>query len=710
MSTNEQQLLAQWAAKGDAHAFDELVRRYADMVYGTCRRILQNDSDAEDATQESFLRMAQSASTVRSSVGGWLHAVATRESLQRLRADRRRREREQRFISESGSVEEPAWKDLEPWIDEAIAQLPNDLRLPVVASFLERKTHQEIADELGLDRSTVTRRIDRGIAAIRERLDKRNVSVSADKLAGLLAVELVDKAPQHLLSSLGRVGLAGKRGSMHDGQTAGKFAGWKVPTAAVLVVAIIGVAWWMTRSASPVPGPPAEAGDAAILSSEAQLETSAQLVADASGISDVEVEGEAEPQTDAPPVVAMVEEVPTRAISGQVTDSATGAGMANVLVRAQLLGREYGESATTDGNGNFMMEDVSPGHYLFRCGPVENYPETTHDVILAQVTLEKGEEISGLRIELNRGGVVEGRVLYKGAPLPNTTVNLSDLNNNLSRNVSSVRATFPSSITTDKYGRFRLEGLGEFDGEFIGRFRNAEGNSQSAVPFPFKVKFNEVTHVTIDFIGGGAVVEGYLYLGNTDSPLQTGLSGYFTWDDEGEFKEDIFWARSDETGYFRFGQMPEGNLELHVDYADSRYIQNIPVPANTVVMKEIVIPNTGVATRIKNVPQTARFILVVAHKGEEEQRITSVASFIHMRDTMAAADETSANGVYSLRGLEPGTYRVTAMAWPTDYNMSEVQEYGLEKFIEDVRYADAVIEIDDPNEQLKLELEFQSEN
>src|SRR5437764_14622420 len=80
-------LLDRFVGQRDEAAFELLVWRHGKMVFGTCRRLLHDTHEAEDAFQACFLALARRAKSIarRESVGGWLHNVAVRLS---LRADR----------------------------------------------------------------------------------------------------------------------------------------------------------------------------------------------------------------------------------------------------------------------------------------------------------------------------------------------------------------------------------------------------------------------------------------------------------------------------------------------------------------------------------------------------------------------------------------------------------------------------------------------
>lgn len=205
---NDAALLERWVQRQDAEAFNEIVSRFADQVYATCRNILRNDADAEEVAQECFLLLVRSGDDVRASLGGWLHRVATTKSLDRIRSEARRRKYEQAHAGDVPHHTEATWDDIQEHVDAAIDTLPEELREAVVAHFIGRRTHLEIALELHLTRRAVSYRIQRGVDALRAELVRRGVTVSCAGLGALLLADATTAAPLSLKASLGKLALA----------------------------------------------------------------------------------------------------------------------------------------------------------------------------------------------------------------------------------------------------------------------------------------------------------------------------------------------------------------------------------------------------------------------------------------------------------------------------------------------------------------------
>lgn len=147
------ELVRRFAEEHDEAAFAELVERYGPLVLGVCRRALGHVQDAEDAAQAVFLVLARNAGRVRkqASVGCWLHGVAVRVCRKAL-ARRLKRPAPQPTpdaVAAPPEADAVTWADARRAIDDALAALPESLRLPVVLCYLQGLTRDEAAERLG---------------------------------------------------------------------------------------------------------------------------------------------------------------------------------------------------------------------------------------------------------------------------------------------------------------------------------------------------------------------------------------------------------------------------------------------------------------------------------------------------------------------------------------------------------------------------------
>ena len=244
MSAADQDLHGRWIREKDAGAFAELVRAHGPMVYGTCRRVLGDATEAEDLTQECFWKFAREARPVRS-VGAWLHTVATRLCINRLRTDNRRRARERRYSDRQvQSTEEQEWGEVSCWVDEAIDGLPEDIRDLIVLHYFEGVTHAELGTKLNVSPSTVSRRIQRGVERIRHELVSRGMPIGLGALAAGLGAEANAELPALTHQSLMKIGLsAGQKQGATISAATGSFTATKTLWVATALPAIAMLGW-----------------------------------------------------------------------------------------------------------------------------------------------------------------------------------------------------------------------------------------------------------------------------------------------------------------------------------------------------------------------------------------------------------------------------------------------------------------------------------
>src|ERR1700722_13380482 len=155
--TPEEELVTQ-AQQGDAGAFEQLYRRYSKRVYYLCLRMVKNEAEAEDLTQEAFLRVFRKIHTFqgKSAFSTWLHRVAVNTVLMSLRKKRRLEislENDDHYEEKPGVPRQiPGGPDLSLLglfdrenLKRALRQMPEGYRRMLVLHDLLGYEHNEIA-------------------------------------------------------------------------------------------------------------------------------------------------------------------------------------------------------------------------------------------------------------------------------------------------------------------------------------------------------------------------------------------------------------------------------------------------------------------------------------------------------------------------------------------------------------------------------------
>ena len=181
----DRQLLDSYVRRGDASAFQDLVRRHGPAVHRVCLGVLKDVHEAEDAFQATFMVLARRASEIGEpeALGGWLRGVAHRVSIRERRRFARRRAFEK--AAEGIATMEPEAPSRQPEIElrelvgEELSRLPDEYRRPILLCYLDGLTHEQAANRLDWPVGTVKVRLVRGRRLLRERLDRRGVALGA---------------------------------------------------------------------------------------------------------------------------------------------------------------------------------------------------------------------------------------------------------------------------------------------------------------------------------------------------------------------------------------------------------------------------------------------------------------------------------------------------------------------------------------------------
>jgi RNA polymerase sigma factor (sigma-70 family) len=229
VALSDAELLERFLNQRDEAAFEVLIWRHGAMVLSLCQRLLRHRQDAEDAFQATFLILVRKAHSIgrHEALSSWLYKVAYRIAL----AVKTRTVA--RGLQSLPEVELPAaeaatdlvWRDLRPVLDEEVNHLPEKYRTPFVLCYLEGKTNEEAARQLGCPKGTILSRLSRARQRLRLRLSRRGVTLSGAALAFALSDHaLAATLPGPLVNSLVNSALVSAAGKATAGVVSAQVA------------------------------------------------------------------------------------------------------------------------------------------------------------------------------------------------------------------------------------------------------------------------------------------------------------------------------------------------------------------------------------------------------------------------------------------------------------------------------------------------------
>jgi RNA polymerase sigma factor (sigma-70 family) len=197
----DRELLRRFIDNHNEAAFTTLVERHQRLVHGALAKVLSDAADVEDAFQATFLVLVRKATSVNwhADLGTWLYAVAHRIAVHaRSDAQRRIRREEAARRTETGSAAtDMSWREACGLLHQELDKLPDKFRLPLMLCYLEGKSRDEAAAQLGVSVGSVKGRLERGRVMLRDRLARRGVTLSAG-LLGAVACSPAIALPAHL--------------------------------------------------------------------------------------------------------------------------------------------------------------------------------------------------------------------------------------------------------------------------------------------------------------------------------------------------------------------------------------------------------------------------------------------------------------------------------------------------------------------------------
>src|SRR4051812_42932082 len=196
MTTDDMDLVREYAASQSDSAFEAILTRHVNLVYSAAFRQTRDHHIAEEVTQTVFLILARKAASLSPAtiLPGWLYRTARFVSAAALKQETRRHRREEEAQMESTlheSAAGSAWEQLAPVLDEAMTHLREKDRDAVVLRYFENKSLRAVGVALGVDERAAQKRVSRGLAKLRSWFARRGFVLTPTAIAGAVSANSV---------------------------------------------------------------------------------------------------------------------------------------------------------------------------------------------------------------------------------------------------------------------------------------------------------------------------------------------------------------------------------------------------------------------------------------------------------------------------------------------------------------------------------------
>jgi RNA polymerase sigma factor (sigma-70 family) len=189
------QELMQMLVNEDLAAWSEIVKRYGNLVYSIAYQILKNNSDTEDAVQNTFIRLKLYSNKFDPTLPlkPWISRIASRVAIRLYNKKKNIHKKESSKLDPQNYTlplqnvsEKMEQKELEQMVKKAIDLLPEISRMAVTLYYVGGMTQTEIAKELGVSQFSISEKIKSGLEKIKIYLTKSGVKVSIAVLPSFL--------------------------------------------------------------------------------------------------------------------------------------------------------------------------------------------------------------------------------------------------------------------------------------------------------------------------------------------------------------------------------------------------------------------------------------------------------------------------------------------------------------------------------------------
>lgn len=198
-----QQNLADFSETGVSAKFDVFFNETKDLVFRVAYHYMRCNSEAEDILQSVFLKIFTYAQEKPKEIQAiknlksWLIQIVVNTSKMSIRTKIRQRERNMKKQTEENtfSIEQ---EDLYRQVTKYLSDLPEKYRLPVCLHYVENMSYAEISTVLNVDQPTVKVQASRGIAKLREIMQKAGIAITPTALSSVLVESSFQKAPANI--------------------------------------------------------------------------------------------------------------------------------------------------------------------------------------------------------------------------------------------------------------------------------------------------------------------------------------------------------------------------------------------------------------------------------------------------------------------------------------------------------------------------------